>query len=122
MSRKSYYNRDHNLDEATSRNIGSFVFPKEKEPIKDKAFNLDPGDLAQSRGLLPSSILTGRSMSQAISYYSSLRDLYGSESAMMIVNILQKISMATEGIRAQQGARILEGSLPKEIEIETTNI
>lgn len=122
MSRRSKYSQDHHLDEATSRGIGSFVFPKEREPEKDKARDLDPGDLAFSRGLLASSIIKGRSMSQAIGYYSSLRDLYGSESAMVIVNILQKLSMAHEGVRAQQGADILEGSLPKEIEVETTKI
>ena len=123
MSRRSRYAQDHHLDEATSRNIGFFVFPKEPEPKdKEQAKELDPKDLAFSRGLLASSIIKGRSMSQAIGYYSSLRDLYGSESAMVIVNILQKLSMAHEGVRAQQGADILEGSLPKEIEVETTKI
>lgn len=119
--RRDRYQDTHNLDEATSRQIGGFVFPDEPEPSEKKG-EIDPEALAFSRALLPSSIITGKNMAMAISYYSTLRDLYDSKSAMVLVNILQKISMAHEGKRADQGARILEGSLPREIEVETTQV
>lgn len=119
---KTRYKDTHVLDSATSRRIGFFLFGAEPDPQIPEGSKLDQEELKFSRGLLASSIVNSPDLAKAISYYSTLRDIYGSGNARVIVDILQKMSMATEGTRSAQATSILEGQLPKEIEVETSTM
>lgn len=121
MSRARYKDT-HTLDSATSRRIGFFLFGEEPDPALPEDSKLDTEELKFSRSLLPSSVVNTPELAKAISYYSTLRDIYGSPNARVIVDILQKMSMATEGKRSDQATSILEGQLPKEIEVETSTM
>ena len=119
---KERYKDTHILDSATSRRIGFFLFGEEPEPKIPEGSKLDSEELKFSRGLLASSVINSPDLAKAISYYSTLRDIYGSPNARVIVDILQKLSMANEGKRSNQATGILEGQLPKEIEVETSTM
>lgn len=124
MSKRSkYFRDDHQLDNATSRRIGYFLFSQEPEPEDQyKESDIVLTNLKHSREILPSSIINGPELANAIGYYSTLRDLYESRSALVVVNILQKMSVAFKGVGRDQGTTILNNSLPKEIEIETSQL
>lgn len=123
MSKRSERYKDtHVLDSATSRRIGFFLFGEEPAPLVPEGSDLDQNELKFSRGLLSSSVINSPDLAKAVSYYSTLRDIYGSPNARVIVDILQKMSMATEGKRAEQATEILNNSLPKEIEVETSTM
>jgi hypothetical protein len=90
-------------------------FPEESRDEDGELTNFQ--ELIQaSRDLMKSGIIQGRKHAQAIVYYSSLRDIYGSPTALYIVNILMGTSISIGGIGRQQGTEILKGQLPKEVE------
>ena len=94
--------------------FGGFIEPKmdEKTGVITNFKEMVRG----SQDLMKSCIIQGKHHAQAIFYYSMLRDVYGSPTALSQVNILMGTSVSVKGQGRTQGTEILKGQLPKEVE------
>ena len=93
--------------------FGGFVEPKFND--KNEVINY-PEMVKASQDLMKSCIIQGKNHAQAIFYYSMLRDVYNSPTALSQVNILMGTSVSVKGQGRTQGTEILKGQLPKEVE------
>lgn len=119
MSRKRYDTNQNRLDEVTSQRFARFLAPthsgSEYKEILDK-------DREASRDLLPSATVKGKNHAQAFFFYGILRDRYNTKIGLIASNLLADLSVAHEGSRANQIASIMEGQLPKEVEVEVNRM
>lgn len=123
MSRRNRYDTDGNrLDAATSTKIGSYLYDRPEYELESNDENTQKKLMAHSRNLLAGTIIKGRKMSKAVAYYSALRDFYGSKNAMILSDILALMAISDNGIGRAGAEAILKGQLPKEIEIETSQM
>ena len=116
--RARYATGNQRLDEHTSKQIGNFMFGGFVEPKfndKNEVINY-PEMVKASQDLMKSCIIQGKNHAQAIFYYSMLRDVYNSPTALSQVNILMGTSVSVKGQGRTQGTEILKGQLPKEVE------
>jgi len=92
-----------NIDSTTSRQAGDFLFSLEQD----------------SKALEMRSRVMGREMYSALLFYGILRDYYKSKSARIVGDIIKRLSIANEGLGRQEAVKILQGELPREIEIQS---
>lgn len=103
MSR-SFFSRPR-LDQATVTRITDFLFGKK--------------ELTESQYLDMRSDIKGRDVFSAIVYYRILNEYYGCESARVIADLLERLSVSSSREGRSEAVAVLCQNLPKETVIPT---
>lgn len=100
----SFFNRPR-LDQATVTKITEFLFGKK--------------DLTESQFLDMRADIKGRDTFSAIVYYRILHEFYGCESARVIADLLERLSISKTREGRSEAVAVLCQNLPKETIIPT---
>ena len=91
--------KDRQLDVATVKQISNFLF---QDPHKDSANYLDIR-----------TDISGREMFTALLFYRILGESFNCKGAMIIGDIIERLSISRKRLGREEGVRILEQGLPK---------
>lgn len=107
------------LDQATSKLAGAFLFDTGEVPSSITGEKRELALLDSSRGLEMRARIKGPKTMAALTFYGILRDGFDSDAARVVSDVIKRLSIADNGEGRKEGVDILNGSLPKEIEIRT---
>lgn len=108
-----------NLDAVTSRQAGSYLFDTAEIPLNLKKSESDTTLKNISKSLDMRTIIKGSQTFALLSYLGVLRDGFNADAARICSDVIKSLSVSYEGIGRDQAVEVLNGSLPKEIEVKT---
>lgn len=91
------------LDRETTKKAGSFLFDTPED---------------ESKALDMRTIIKGDKMMRTLLYYGGMSELFKSNSAKDIKNLIERLLMSDNGIRAEQAVETLKQNFPKRIEVD----
>jgi len=115
------YNRDRDgkIDQATSKIAGEFLFNTGEVPESFNDEKREKALLDSSRGLEMRARIKGPQTMAALTFYGILRDGFDSEAARVVSDVIKRLSIADNGAGRAEAQAVLQGNLPKEIEVRT---
>lgn len=117
MSSRDRY--QSNLDAFTSRQAGAFLFDTGEQPDSKSPKKLEKYILENSQGLEMRTIIKGSATMAALTYYGILREGFKSEAAQKVSDVIKRLAISDNGTGREQAQAVLQGNLPKEIEVKT---
>ena len=117
-SRARYSDGKDPLDNDTAKMIASYMFGGFTEAEYEEGELINKQELLKnSRDLMKSTKILGKSHAQAVIYLSAMRDIYDSMTALKLCNIYMGTAISDKGLGREQGTTILKGKrFPDEIE------
>lgn len=92
------------LDKETTKKAGGFLFDT-------------PSD--ESRALDMRTVIKADTMMKSLLYYGCMSELFESQTAAQIKDLMERLLMSDQGLRAAQAVETLKQNFPKRVEIET---
>lgn len=108
-----------NLDAATSRLAGGFLFDEGDLPQGIKKTDIEAFLLDNSRALEMRGRIDGPAVMSALTFYGILRDGFESDAARVVGDVIKRLTIGYRGLGREEAVEILRGSLPKEVEIRS---
>lgn len=97
------YNKDRKISEHTERLAGEFLF--EKQELLTKALDMRTA-------------IKTKEVMQCLTYYGILSEGSTSDMAKVVKDLVERLLMSQDGMRAEQAVEVLRQNFPKKVEIE----
>lgn len=117
-----YREKNSNLDAATSKVAGDFLFNTGEIPEGYSDDKREKALLDNSRALEMRGRIKGPQVMAALTFYGILRDGFNSDAARVVSDVIKRLSIADNGEGRGEAQAVLQGNLPKEIEVRTGRV
>lgn len=97
------YNKDRKISEHTEKLAGEFLFEKSQLDTK-------PLDMR--------TVVKTKEVMQCLTYYGILAEGSKSANAVIVKDLMERLLMSQDGMRAEQAVEVLRQNFPKKVEIE----